>query len=165
MIELRCSSRMTLFITIETVLCVLRPFSFRKYCTRRTTLWLLGGCLVASVALHLIFLCTHEVNGKLALTEEPIVMDERNVSSSTSLPLSRTCWKMTLTYSMQPVEVLQRYRHYEKLYYWLQMMASIVLPTLAMLVCSLLIVTRFTFKVCAGVILKKLADESRGNIF
>lgn len=195
---------MTLYITIETVICVLMPFSFRKYCTRKKTLWLLIASVIISIFLHLIFLCTHEVKTKLMLIDSQSfpkyinnvvfnttmpsveittttlktiieyeskkfivrrsndIFDLQNTTSwslksdalkNTSnenvqnIKLPKRCWQLLLSYRMQPIPALLTNEIYEKIYYWLQMMASIVLPTLAMLLCSLLIVTQFTFKV------------------
>lgn len=177
---------MTLYITIETVICVLMPFSFRKYCTRKKTLWLLITSVIISIFLHLIFLCTHEVKTKLMVLDSQSLLNFTSTTYNTITTKNETdhesktvarrsggisdsfgttnwsgsdtvqdftnvelkhCWQLLLSYTMQPIPALLANKIYEKIYYWLQMMASIVLPTLAMLLCSLLIVTQFTFKV------------------
>lgn len=121
---------MTLLVTIETVLCVLLPFSFRQYCTRKTTLTLLLGSFIFSTALHLTFLSTHTIG--LSTVLHP---DE-----------TKNCFWTGLRYSMRRTQ-LPFHEVYEKVYYWLQMTVAIVVPTVAMLICSILIVTQFTFKV------------------
>ena len=123
---------MTLLVTIETVLCVLLPFSFRQYCTRRLTMMMLIGTFAVSTALHLTFLLTHTVSVETAISTQ--VLD------------SKSCWLASTYYLMQRTP-LALHEIYEKVYYWTQMTVSIVLPTIAMLICSVLIVTQFTFKV------------------
>uniref|UniRef100_A0A1I7YP68 G_PROTEIN_RECEP_F1_2 domain-containing protein n=1 Tax=Steinernema glaseri TaxID=37863 RepID=A0A1I7YP68_9BILA len=144
------STWLTLLVTMETVMCVLMPFSFRQYCTRRLTLNLLIATVVLSTALHLTFLCTHHVSTTTVL---------RELNSSTQ------CWYHSIHFTMQrntpPIYELYEkmyywiqmtrntppiYELYEKMYYWIQMTVSIVLPTIIMLICSVLIITRFTFK-------------------
>lgn len=39
------------------------------------------------------------------------------------------------------------YEVIQKVYYWIQTTVAIIIPTVAMLVCSILIVKQFTFKV------------------
>ncbi|TMS36241.1 hypothetical protein L596_003453 [Steinernema carpocapsae] len=124
------STWLTLLVTMETVMCVLTPFSFRQYCTRRLSLNLLIATVVLSSVLHLTFLCTHHV----ATTT---VVKELNASSH--------CWYHAVYFTMQR-NVLPIYEFYEKMYYWIQMTVSIVLPTIIMLICSVLIITQFTIK-------------------
>lgn len=194
---------MTLYITIETAIGVLKPFCYRKYCTRKKTLWLLIASIIISFLLHLIFLCTHEIKTRIMLIDSKkfinynyinnffnttispvkittttilkteykskIIAEKTNnsfnlqnitnwssklnkIKNSTNETfqnneLQKRCWQLLLSYTMQPISTLLKNEMYEKIYYWLQIMASIVLPTLAMLFCSFLIVTRFTFKV------------------
>ncbi|KAI1724545.1 hypothetical protein Ddc_05787 [Ditylenchus destructor] len=153
------STWVTLFITIETAMCVISPFRFRQYCTRRTTMVLLICTFLASASLHLIFFSTHRVLPKLSLQTyfptSPIAPhvphyfrhhQTRQNASDSSEQDNQACWFLGLSYSMQPIAALLTNQSYEKIYYWLQMLCSIVVPTLAMLVCSLLIITRFTIK-------------------
>uniref|UniRef100_A0A915DWU6 G-protein coupled receptors family 1 profile domain-containing protein n=1 Tax=Ditylenchus dipsaci TaxID=166011 RepID=A0A915DWU6_9BILA len=121
----------------------------------------------ASSAMHFIFLSTHQVSSKLSLYSPPppaISMLSGSAGRHYYAPLHQfrqhhhqphntdqpkqvsNCWELIITYSMQPIAVLLTNQSYEKIYYWLQMLCSIVVPTLAMLLCSVLIVTRFTFK-------------------
>lgn len=123
---------MTLLVTIETVLCVLLPFSFRQYCTRKMTVLMLIGSVIISTAIHMTFLLTHTVIMELTIDK---------LSTETD-----SCWYISGYYSVKS-DRLPIHETYEKVYYWIQITVSIVLPTLAMLVCSILIVTQFTFKV------------------
>ncbi|KHN79813.1 hypothetical protein Tcan_07570 [Toxocara canis] len=126
------STWMTLFVTIETVLCVLMPFSFRQFCTRRLTLILLISSVFLSSTLHLTFICTHSI------IETAIIVDMQSDDST-------KCYWLVTQYAMQ-ISAGAVYEFYEKIYYWTQLTLSIVVPTVVMLICSLLIVTRFTFK-------------------
>ncbi|KAK0396611.1 hypothetical protein QR680_001784 [Steinernema hermaphroditum] len=124
------STWLTLLVTIETVMCVLMPFSFRQYCTRRLSLNLLIATVILSSGLHLTFLCTHHVATSSVL---------REINSSVH------CWYHAIYFTMQR-NTLPIYELYEKMYYWIQMTVSIVLPTIIMLICSVLIITQFTIK-------------------
>ncbi|PAV90055.1 hypothetical protein WR25_14876 [Diploscapter pachys] len=46
------STWLTLLVTVETVMCVLAPFTFRQYCTRRMTFAVLFGSFLLSSMLH-----------------------------------------------------------------------------------------------------------------
>lgn len=126
-------------MTVETALCVLLPFSFRQLCTRRTTMSVLVGSVLFSTLLHAAFFYTHSVKPTLAVRWP----DGGQQELQRRLP--PRCWYVSLSYALQgdakPLHALL-----EKVYYWAQTMVSIVLPTTAMLVCSVLIVTKFTFK-------------------
>ncbi|VDK47963.1 unnamed protein product [Anisakis simplex] len=123
------STWMTLLVTIETVLCVLMPFHFRQFCTKRLTLILLLSSVFLSSTLHLTFIYTNSV------IETPIIQEIRSNPST-------SCYRLMVRYSMQ----ISSGAVYEKLYYWTQLLLSIVIPTIVMLICSVLIVTQFTFK-------------------
>uniref|UniRef100_A0A7E4VLQ2 G_PROTEIN_RECEP_F1_2 domain-containing protein n=1 Tax=Panagrellus redivivus TaxID=6233 RepID=A0A7E4VLQ2_PANRE len=125
------STWMTFLVTIETVLCVLLPFSFRQYCTHRMTYILLVSSGIASLVLHFTFLATHTVVGTTMIA---------SVAGN-----DNDCWEARTWFSVQ-TKPLFVHAVYEKVYYWTQMTVSITLPTIAMLVCSVLILTRFTFK-------------------
>uniref|UniRef100_A0A0N5ARR4 G_PROTEIN_RECEP_F1_2 domain-containing protein n=1 Tax=Syphacia muris TaxID=451379 RepID=A0A0N5ARR4_9BILA len=122
---------MTLWVTIETVLCVLLPFAFRHYCTRRFSMALLVASFSISSCIHVTFLFTHVVDASPTFLE----------FNFDSIP----CYWFVKTYNMHIIND-QAYKLYEKLYYWTQMTLSIVLPTVTMLICSILVITRFTFK-------------------
>lgn len=130
--------RLTLFVTIETALCVILPFSFRQLCTRKTTITVLCSSIIFSVFLHSTFFYTHSAR--------PIITVKGPNGPSRSFNNTPTCWYLSLSYSLQS-DNLTFHELFEKVYYWSQTMFSIVIPTLAMLACSVLIVTKFTFKV------------------
>ena len=59
-------------------------------------------------------------------------------------PRDESCWYMRMSYRLQTREQM----HYVlSIYAALTMAVSIVIPTVAMLICSLLIIKQFTFKV------------------
>jgi len=82
--------------------------------------------LLASSGLHLIFFTTHQVASRVEV-----------------ISINNTCWRLYRHYFMEPTIISG---HHERIYYTTTAMLSIVIPTLAMLVCSALIVTQFTFK-------------------
>ncbi|CAD5215756.1 unnamed protein product [Bursaphelenchus okinawaensis] len=130
------STWLTLFVTIETALCVILPFSFRQLCTRRTTMTVLCSSIVMSTALHSTFFYTHSVRPVIS------VKWPNGTKGNSTLPV---CWYISLAYSLQgDTSTVQEVL--EKIYYWSQTMFSIVIPNIVMLVCSVLIVTKFTFK-------------------
>jgi hypothetical protein len=55
------STWLTLFITVETALCVTLPFSFRQLCTRRTTFIVLISSIGLSIFMHMSFFFIHSV--------------------------------------------------------------------------------------------------------
>ncbi|VDK68674.1 unnamed protein product [Onchocerca ochengi] len=112
------STWMTLVITIETVLCVLLPFHFRQICTKRRSLIILLGFLLCSIFLHIPFIFIQTVISSTILKE----LDSRQ-------------------HNRGPF-----YEYVQKAYYWLQITLSILIPTIAMLACSVLIVMQFSFK-------------------
>ncbi|VDP12563.1 unnamed protein product [Onchocerca flexuosa] len=112
------STWMTLVITIETVLCVLLPFHFRQICTKRISLIILLGFLLCSIFLHIPFIFIQTVISNPILKE----LDSRQ-------------------YNRGPF-----YEYVQKAYYWLQITLSILIPNIAMLACSILIVMQFSFK-------------------
>lgn len=154
--------RVTLYITIETLLCVLLPFTFRKYCSRKNTIWLLIGSLFFSTFLHCSFLCTHNTTSKILLEAPSLMLKKNHINlflnnetkenssiywqNKYNIPSNNSivdwCWKLTKSYSIVIRNLLL-----EKIYYWVNMALSIVFPTIAMLLCTILIIQRFTFKV------------------
>uniref|UniRef100_A0A915PN59 G-protein coupled receptors family 1 profile domain-containing protein n=1 Tax=Setaria digitata TaxID=48799 RepID=A0A915PN59_9BILA len=126
------STWMTLVITIETVLCVLLPFHFRQICTKRISLIVLLGFVLCSIFLHLPFLFIQTVISSPVLKE----LDSRQ---------HKRCYWITKQYFMQTHKE-PFYEYIQKAYYWLQITLSIVIPNIAMLACSILIVAQFIFK-------------------
>ncbi|VDL70957.1 unnamed protein product [Nippostrongylus brasiliensis] len=128
------STWLTLMVTVETVMCVLMPFLFRQYCTKRTTWFFLVITLSLSTLLHLTLVFTTEITlHPLAIKEQP-------------LPQSNTsCWYIKNMY-MFMIRSNNAYDVIQKVYYWIQTTVAIIIPTIAMLVCSILIVKQFTFK-------------------
>ncbi|EFO15349.1 hypothetical protein LOAG_13161 [Loa loa] len=112
------STWMTLVITIETVLCVLLPFHFRQICTKLTSLIILLGFMLCSILLHIPFVFSQTVISSPILKE----LESRH-------------------HNREPF-----YEYIQKTYYWLQITLSILIPNIAMLACSVLIVTQFSFK-------------------
>lgn len=51
----------------------------------------------------------------------------------------------------------------QKVYYWIQTTVAIIIPTVAMLVCSILIVKQFTFKVRLCRLLSSLTVVFQNN--
>uniref|UniRef100_A0A914S3V3 G-protein coupled receptors family 1 profile domain-containing protein n=1 Tax=Parascaris equorum TaxID=6256 RepID=A0A914S3V3_PAREQ len=92
---------------------------------------LLISSVFFSSALHLTFVFTHSIVEKTIITE-----------TTSEEP---KCYRLLTQYSMH-ISPGAVYEFYEKVYYWAQLTLSIVVPTVVMLICSVLIVTRFTFK-------------------
>lgn len=101
---------------------------------------MLTGSVIISTALHMTFLLTHTVMKYYSIETVSIG--------------AQKCWEKQIYYLVKPNE-LPIHEIYEKIYYWIQITVSIVLPTLAMLICSILIVTQFTFKVISFYIILK----------
>ncbi|KAL3981737.1 7 transmembrane receptor (rhodopsin family) protein [Acanthocheilonema viteae] len=112
------STWMTLVITVETVLCVLLPFHFRQICTKRISLIILFGFVLCSIFLHIPFIFIQTV------ISSPILKELENQQ-----------------HNREPF-----YKYIQKTYYWLQITLSILIPNIAMLACSILIVMQFSFK-------------------
>ncbi|MCP9266326.1 hypothetical protein DINM_021857 [Dirofilaria immitis] len=123
---------MTLVITIETVLCVLLPFHFRHICTKRISLIILLGFVLCGIFLHIPFIFIQTVISSPILKE----LDSRQYNR---------CYWITNQYFMQTYKG-PFYEYVQKTYYWLQITLSILIPNIAMLACSILIVMRFSFK-------------------
>jgi hypothetical protein len=110
---------------VETLLCVVQPFSFRQYCTTTVTYSLLVSATLLSVLVHFTFPVTDHLS-----------------SNNGSIECSQT----VISHSMQ-LRVGAMFLTYEKFYFWTQAALSILLPTVAMLLCTVLIITNFRFKV------------------
>lgn len=128
-------------MTIETLLCVVQPFSFRQYCTTAVTYSLLASATLLSVLVHFTFPVTH-------LMERSFFREEHHeqLTENESLFCSRTVFSHSMRLRSGAL-----YLTYEKFYFWTQAVLSILLPTLAMLLCTVLIITNFRFKVSARV--------------
>ena len=120
---------LTLLVCAETVICVLWPFSLRRYFSAQCTFACLAACLGLATAIHSLFLLTHEV------VPDP---------SALLMVPEAECFRIAVSFRMRPswwAPLL------ESPFYWMQMTCTIVLPTLLMLLCSALILSRFTMKV------------------
>ncbi|KAI6177028.1 G-PROTEIN-RECEP-F1-2 domain-containing protein [Aphelenchoides bicaudatus] len=141
------STWLTLLVTIETLLCILLPFSFRQLCTRKTTSVALISCVVASILLHIVFFLMQTVKPfvSIKLMDEQIPTRHALIDfNTTTNTIQRTnCWYVFKFYKMQLSQV-DFYESLEKVYYWTQSIFSIILPTCLMLVFSVLIVSKFT---------------------
>lgn len=124
-------------MTIETLLCVVQPFSFRQYCTTTVTYSLLVSATLLSVLVHFTFPVTHRME-RTWLTGQHYEMATENGSL--------TCSRTVISHSMR-LRNGPFFLTYEKFYFWTQAALSILLPTLAMLLCTVLIITNFRFKV------------------
>lgn len=125
---------MTLLVCIETVVCVLWPFALRRLFSSRCTYGCLIGSISMAAAIHSLFLLTHDV------VPDPSTL----VLVSSSSDQQHFCFRIAHSFRMRPS---RRWAPLlERPYYWVQMTLTIVLPTLAMLLCSALIVSRFTLK-------------------
>uniref|UniRef100_A0A0K0DPB6 G_PROTEIN_RECEP_F1_2 domain-containing protein n=1 Tax=Angiostrongylus cantonensis TaxID=6313 RepID=A0A0K0DPB6_ANGCA len=129
-----CLLRLTLMVTVETVMCVLMPFLFRQYCTKRTTWFFLLITLSLSTLLHSTLVFTTEI------AMHPLAITEHALEKENS-----TCWYIQNMY-MFMIRSNSAYDVIQKIYYWIQTTFAIIIPTIAMLVCSILIVKQFTFK-------------------
>ncbi|KHJ98739.1 hypothetical protein OESDEN_01276 [Oesophagostomum dentatum] len=121
-------------VTVETVMCVLMPFLFRQYCTKRTTWLFLVVSLSLSTLLHLTLVFTTEI------TTHPVAIVHHSVPEKNS-----TCWFIQSMYLLV-MRGSSAYEVIQKVYYWIQTTVAIIIPTVAMLICSILIVKQFTFK-------------------
>ncbi|VIO86200.1 Uncharacterized protein BM_BM3355 [Brugia malayi] len=126
------STWMTLVITIETVLCVLLPFYFRQICTKRLSLIILFCFVLCSIFLHIPFIFSQTV------ISSPILKELENRQYN-------RCYWITNQYFMETYRE-PFYEYIQKTYYWLQITLSILIPNIAMLICSVLIVAQFSFK-------------------
>uniref|UniRef100_A0A0R3S5N6 G_PROTEIN_RECEP_F1_2 domain-containing protein n=1 Tax=Elaeophora elaphi TaxID=1147741 RepID=A0A0R3S5N6_9BILA len=126
------STWMTLVITIETVLCVLLPFHFRQICTKQISLIILLSFVLFGIVLHIPFIFSQTVISSLILKELESRQHDR-------------CYWVTSQYFMQTYRE-PFYEYIQKTYYWLQITLSILIPNIAMLICSILIVMQFSLK-------------------
>lgn len=125
------STWMTLVVTVETMFCVLLPFRFRQFCTKRISLTVLLASALCSIFLHVPFIFTQTV------ISSPVFREFNNQHAK--------CYWIATEYSMQTLRD-PVYEHVERAYYWLQITLSIVIPNISMLICSILIVKQFSFK-------------------
>lgn len=125
------------FCQIKTMVCVLWPFSFRIWCGPRPTLCCLVGSVFCAAGIHSLFLITHEV------VPVPTLQFE---SALPSVVPSFACFRIATTFRMRLSNAIWA-SSLERPYYWVQMSATIVLPIMVMMVCTALVVSRFTLKV------------------
>uniref|UniRef100_A0A914VR53 G-protein coupled receptors family 1 profile domain-containing protein n=1 Tax=Plectus sambesii TaxID=2011161 RepID=A0A914VR53_9BILA len=130
------STWFTLIVTVETLLCVVQPFSFRQYCTTTVTYSLLVSATLLSVLVHFTFPVTHRMERTLL----PGQHHDLRIGNTTLL-----CSRTVISHSMR-LRMGAFFLTYEKFYFWTQAALSILLPTLAMLLCTVLIITNFRFK-------------------
>ncbi|CAJ0949813.1 unnamed protein product, partial [Mesorhabditis belari] len=122
------STWLTLMVTVETVLCVMVPFIFRQYCTKKMTFTVLVIATAIASILHSLFLFIR--------TSVPI--------ANLSYDGQSECYYGYIYYSLDLRS--QSYLTLWKIYVIAQMALVIVIPTVAMLVCTVIIVKQFTFK-------------------
>lgn len=157
-----------MLVTFETALCVLMPFSFRQFCTRKKTSIALFSCILTSICLHTTFFLIHTVKPVVSIKwlngQQEMFVKPLNSSIASDFG-TRECWYLFKFYTIKLSET-PFYRMYllglqlnflellEKLYYWAQAILSISLPTFLMLICTIIVVSKFTFK----------ASEIPGNL-
>ncbi|CAB3399110.1 unnamed protein product [Caenorhabditis bovis] len=127
------STWLTLMVTVETVMCIMMPFVFRKYCTKRLTWIFLITSLIIASALHTTILWVTDV--------------EEHVKVKTYVPnfkLENTsCWFLQSVFRVRNNPQFEIWRRF---YTTITMAVSIVIPTVAMLVCSILITKHYSLK-------------------
>uniref|UniRef100_A0A914GYB4 G-protein coupled receptors family 1 profile domain-containing protein n=1 Tax=Globodera rostochiensis TaxID=31243 RepID=A0A914GYB4_GLORO len=123
------STWMTMFISLQTMVCVLRPFAFRRWCGRRPTLCCLIGSVLCAAGIHSLFLVSHEV------------VSVPTLQLNSAQP-SAVCFRIVTTFRMRLYNAVWA-PALERPYYLVQMSATIVLPTLVMMACTALVVSRF----------------------
>uniref|UniRef100_A0A8R1DZ36 G_PROTEIN_RECEP_F1_2 domain-containing protein n=1 Tax=Caenorhabditis japonica TaxID=281687 RepID=A0A8R1DZ36_CAEJA len=127
------STWLTLMVTMETVMCIMTPFIFRKYCTKRMTWIVLVLSFFAASLLHVAIVIVTDVQEIIQVKEY-----SHNFKMEGSV-----CWFIQ---SVFRVRNNPNYEIYRRFYATTTMAVSIVIPTIAMLVCTLLIIKKFTLK-------------------
>ncbi|CAJ0583314.1 unnamed protein product, partial [Mesorhabditis spiculigera] len=119
---------LTLMVTFETVLCVMVPFVFRQYCTKKMTYTVLVIATLAATALQMVFL----------------VVRSTQHFAQISYDETGNCFYGKIYYSLE----LRSAAHLllQKTYVIAQIALVIVIPTIAMLVCTMIIVKQFSLK-------------------
>ncbi|CAD6184991.1 unnamed protein product [Caenorhabditis auriculariae] len=126
------STWLTLMVTMETVMCILMPFVFRQYCTKRLTWIFLAISLLISTLLHFTIVLVTDVQEVVQI--RPFA--HRHDPNS-------TCWFVQTVFHVRNNPDYEMWRRF---YATITMAVSIVIPTVAMLVCTILIIKQFTFK-------------------
>ena len=139
--------RLTLFVTIETALCVVLPFKYRQLSTRRSTSALLLASVLVSACFHAcFFFAIHSVVPTIGLRSSSlpaIVADAQSSGGGGGNDgKQRACW-FTFFYFTMRRSSLPNHQLVEHIYYWLQTIFVIVVPPLTMLVCCVLLVLKF----------------------
>ncbi|CAI5449959.1 unnamed protein product [Caenorhabditis angaria] len=126
------STWLTLMVTMETVMCIMWPFVFRKYCTKRVTWIFLILSLLAATLLMSTLLMTVDVEERIHVANYTLPE-----------PQDSTCWYLESSFRLfnRP-----EFDFLRRILITTTMAVSIVLPTIAMLVCTILIIKQFTFK-------------------
>ncbi|GMT36939.1 hypothetical protein PFISCL1PPCAC_28236, partial [Pristionchus fissidentatus] len=121
---------LTLLVTIETVMCIIMPFTFRQYCTVKMTWTMLAITFFFSCCLNLSLIPAQLI--KSAWTPNLFFRKE-----------TPPCWYSSeFFYADNDPEL----RIVQTTVYWTTMFAVVMLPTVAMLVCSIIIVRQFSLK-------------------
>ncbi|CAI2353622.1 unnamed protein product [Caenorhabditis sp. 36 PRJEB53466] len=127
------STWLTLMVTMETVMCIMTPFIFRKYCTKKMTWIVLIMSGVAASLLHTAIVIVTDVQEMVQVRQYVHNFKKENAS----------CWFLQSVFRVRNNPYYEIYRRF---YATTTMAVSIVIPTIAMLVCTLLIIKKFTFK-------------------
>ncbi|EFP11150.1 hypothetical protein GCK72_017912 [Caenorhabditis remanei] len=127
------STWLTLMVTMETVMCIMTPFIFRKYCTKKMTWIVLILSAFAATLLHLTIVIVTDVEEFTQVKQYIQNFKKENAA----------CWFLQSVFRARNNP---HYEIYRRFYATTTMAVSIVIPTIAMLVCTLLIIKKFTFK-------------------
>ncbi|KAF8354453.1 hypothetical protein PRIPAC_96076 [Pristionchus pacificus] len=123
---------LTLLVTIETVMCIIMPFTFRQYCTVKMTWTMLAITFFFSCCLNLSLIPVQII--RKAFMSLIFYSGEES-----TVP----CWYTPeFFYADNDPEM----RIVQTTIYWTTMFAVVMLPTVAMLVCSIIIVRQFSLK-------------------
>ncbi|EGT47016.1 hypothetical protein CAEBREN_04122 [Caenorhabditis brenneri] len=127
------STWLTLMVTMETVMCIMTPFIFRKYCTKKMTWIVLILSGIAATLLHVAIVIVTDVKEIVQVKQYIQNFKKENAA----------CWYLQAAFRVRNNRDFEIYRRF---YATATMAVSIVIPTVAMLVCTFLIINKFTFK-------------------
>ncbi|CAP36254.2 Protein CBG18923 [Caenorhabditis briggsae] len=127
------STWLTLMVTLETVMCIMTPFIFKKYCTKKTTWTVLIMSAFAATLLHVAIVIVTEVQEHAQVRQYIQNFKKENAA----------CWFLQSVFRVRNDPYYETYRRF---YATATMAVSIVIPTIAMLVFTILIIKKFTFK-------------------
>uniref|UniRef100_A0A1I7UMT5 G_PROTEIN_RECEP_F1_2 domain-containing protein n=2 Tax=Caenorhabditis tropicalis TaxID=1561998 RepID=A0A1I7UMT5_9PELO len=127
------STWLTLMVTMETVMCIMTPFIFRKYCTKKMTYIVLILSTIAATLLHIAIIIVTDVEEVVQVRQYIHNFKRENAA----------CWFLQSAFRTRNNP---DYEIYRRSHATVTMAVSIVIPTIAMLVCTLLIIKKFTFK-------------------